>query len=118
MPTAFSAWLSGNARPHTCPRCRVGEACQSARSCGPGIRSDTDDFRTSGAMTGQISSGHVRSETGRTDSVTEYTIQTATADDWDALYHVLETAFHDEASEEAKAAERLAVEFDRVLVAR
>jgi predicted acetyltransferase len=50
--------------------------------------------------------------------VTEYTIQTATADDWDALYHVLETAFHDEASEEAKAAERLAVEFDRVLVAR
>jgi predicted acetyltransferase len=50
--------------------------------------------------------------------VTDYTIEAATADDWDDLYRVLETAFHDPHSDEAKDAERLFVEFDRTLVAR
>jgi predicted acetyltransferase len=50
--------------------------------------------------------------------VTDYSIEPATADDWDALYQVLETAFHDEHSDEAKEAERIVVEFDRTLLAR
>lgn len=48
----------------------------------------------------------------------DYTIETARPDDWDELYRVFETAFLDEATDEASAVYRAVLEIDRTLVAR
>jgi predicted acetyltransferase len=51
-------------------------------------------------------------------SVTDYSIETATENDWDSLHHVAETAFLESDGEDANAARRAVMELDRTLVAR
>ncbi len=48
----------------------------------------------------------------------DISIDTAAPEDWDAIFRVVSTAFHDDPTEEAAAAERALVELDRALVAR
>ncbi|HEY7222334.1 MAG TPA: GNAT family N-acetyltransferase [Micromonosporaceae bacterium] len=50
--------------------------------------------------------------------MSEYVIETASDDDWDALIQVVENAFHEEHSDAVSATERIAIEIDRTLVAR